>query len=87
MELVSYNRACPVHEINTTDILKLGVRAVLSPNFAASSREVTKRVLNLLEALGIEQQQSRRILHSLAPIHAPTHAPTHAPRMAVSKGP
>ncbi|MBC7449334.1 MAG: S24 family peptidase [Hymenobacteraceae bacterium] len=41
VEMVSDNRAYPVHEINATDILEVWhVRAVLSTNIPASSREV-----------------------------------------------
>jgi hypothetical protein len=72
VEMVSDNRAYPMHEISPTDIREIWhVRAVLSTNIPASTREVQERMLELLEALGVEQQQTRRILESLAPIHAP----------------
>lgn len=73
VEMVSDNRAYPVHEINFSDIREIWhVRAVLSTNIPASSREVTEKILELLESLGIEQQQVRRILENLAPAGAPS---------------
>lgn len=73
VELVSDNRAYPVHEVHASDIVELWhVRGCLTTNIPASTREVQERMLEILEALGVEQQQTRGILESLAPGYAPT---------------
>ncbi len=75
VELISDNRAYPIHEIVAADIVEIWhIRAVLSTNIPASTREVQERMLELLEALGVEQQQTRRILETLAPADAPSPA-------------
>lgn len=67
VELMSDNRAYPVHEVPAADILELWhVRGYLSTNIPASGREVQERILELLETMGLEQQQLRRILEERA---------------------
>ena len=73
VELVSDNKAYPIHEISATDIIEVWhVRALLSTNIPASTREVQARMLEVLEALGVEQRQMRRIVEGLAPNDAPS---------------
>jgi transcriptional regulator with XRE-family HTH domain len=73
VDLVSDNRAYPVHSVPASDIVEIWhVRAILSTNIPASGREMQDRMLELLEALGVDQRETRRVLETMAPKHAPS---------------
>ncbi len=76
VDLVSDNRAYPVHSVPASDIVEIWhVQAILTNHIPASRSDADEKILEQLKALNADQMAMREVLERIAPNNAPSATP------------